>query len=149
MCQGKVMRIAAAATLIPLTAACTLLNPSAGPLEVEITEVAIQPPPAGGALVMFSVTNMTSASVWLARCGDAVIAAVDHAVGPGWDQYSGGACLHIYDMSPSELEAGATVSSARSILNSGTYRLRVGFREEPAGKVSWDAMSDWFKVSGI
>ena len=149
MSHGSIMRLATVGTLLVFATACALVGPSDDRLDVKITEVEIQPAPANGALVTFSVTNLGNGSVWLERCGDRVMAAVDYAVGPGWVPYSGDACLAIYDMSPLELEAGTTVSSARSILKPGVYRIRLGFRETPGGDVSWDAVSDGFSVSGI
>ncbi len=144
------MRPATVSTLIAFFAtACALVGPSEDRLDVKITEVEIQPAPANDALVTFSVTNLGNGSVWLERCGDWVMAAVDYAVGPSWVPYSGARCLAIYVGGPLELEAGTTVSSARTILEPGVYRLRLGFRETPGGDVSWDAVSDGFSVFGI
>ncbi len=147
------MRLATVGTLLAFATACALVGSSDDRLDVKITEVEIQPAPANGALVTFSVTNLGNGSAWLERCGDRVMAAVDYAVGAGWVLYSEDWCLTIYANVPLELEAGTTVSSARriarSILKPGVYRLRLGFRETPGGDVSWDAVSDGFSVSGI
>ncbi|MGH7476208.1 MAG: hypothetical protein ACRELD_07955 [Longimicrobiales bacterium] len=101
----------------------------------------------GTADIGFTVLNRGTTIVYLARCGDRLLAAVDHWVTGGWTQQSGDGCLTIYDGSPLEVQPGQTLHSLRVLhAEPGRYRLRLGASEAPTVSAAWTATSDDFRV---
>ena len=93
------------------------------------------------ASVPFSLLNRESASVFVARCGDRVMAALDQWDGQRWTQYSGDACTTVQIQTPLELAPGASVAASRSVLEPGKYRLRIGTVAATSGGFDWSTVS--------
>jgi hypothetical protein len=98
----------------------------------------------GSVSVPFTIKNRGSASVFVARCGGRVRAALDRREDGRWVQYSGDACLAIYPMDPVEVGAHQVLRGARAIRERGQYRLRIGVTEE--GESVWKRTSNSFTV---
>jgi len=76
--------------------------------------------------VPFVVENRGSSTIYLARCGERIMVALDSWQGGQWVQNSGDACLTMEPMDPRPLAPGASVSSVRNVQEAGRYRLRPG-----------------------
>jgi len=98
------------------------------------------------ARVTFRTSNLGSAAVYLSRCGDRVVAAVERWEGGKWVQFSGDYCLAVSDMSPVPLQPGASRDDLRTIGERGRYRLRLGTSQSPSEQPTWDAVSNVFEV---
>ena len=125
-------------------------SPSSGPanvLDVSVPGAAFERvgTPAS-ASVPFSVTNRGSASVFIARCGSRVMAALDRWNGQGWIEYSGDACKAVEMMAPLELAPGASVTTSRSVLDSGKFRLIIGTADGASSSLNWSIHSRDFEI---
>ena len=98
------------------------------------------------ARVTFRTSNLGSAAVYLRRCGDRVMAAVERWESGKWVQVSGDGCLAVNDMSAVPLQPGASRDDLRSIGERGRYRLRLGIARSPNEQPAWDALSNTFDV---
>jgi hypothetical protein len=125
---------------------CDTTQPGAINLDVEITAVEAAPDALGGWTVSYTVTNVGETAVWLARCGDRLMVAVDVRAAVAWNEYSGDGCRAIYDMSPWELAPGATLSGSRRFQEGGRYRFRLGTVADPAETFDWTVASPPFVV---
>ena len=103
-------------------------------------------PATSAASVGFSAQNNGGVTVYLARCGDRLMAAVDRWQGNRWLQYSGDACQTAYNMSPLPLSVGEEHHSARSVHEVGRYRLRLGIGGAPDTGSAWTAASEPFII---
>ncbi len=99
------------------------------------------------ATVPFRATNRGSASVFVARCGTRVMAAVDRWNGQAWVQYSGDACVAIYTVAGLELTPGSSAVASRTLLESGRYRVRIGTSNTASGGFEWSIVSRDFEIS--
>jgi hypothetical protein len=98
------------------------------------------------AVIPFVVTNQGSRSIYLARCGERLMAAPDRREAGQGVQHSGDGCLTNQDMSPVELAPGATVQSQRGVTEAGEYRLRLGSSGSPAEPSQWVIVSNEFTI---
>jgi hypothetical protein len=140
------MRTPALSLLILLLSACqSVMEPGDAALELQTqgSEFVISPTEES-ASVPFTVTNHGPASVWIARCGDRLMAALDRREGGKWVQYSGDGCLMNTLTGPVELGAGEVLQGARGVVDPGQYRLRIGV--SAAGQIGWDRASNGFIV---
>ena len=96
--------------------------------------------------VGFTVENTGDATVYLARCGDALMSAVDRWESVHWEQYSGDLCPAVYPMGPLALAPGARTNGRRVLLEPGRYRLRLGNAPSRVDFPFWDATSNAFHV---
>lgn len=104
------------------------VNPLAAhefPLQVTTEGMVFALPAAGGADVPFAATNSGSEPLFLARCGERIMAAVDRLKNGRWTQYSGDVCQAIHPMDPLRLAGGDTVRGVQGVREAGRYRLRL------------------------
>lgn len=98
------------------------------------------------AVIPFVVTNQDSRPIYLAWCGERLMAALDRREAGQWVQHSGDGCLTNQDISPVELAPGATVQSQRGVTEAGEYRLRLGSSGSPAEPSQWVVVSNEFTI---
>jgi hypothetical protein len=104
-------------------------------------------PALGSATVPFSVVNRGRSTLYLTRCGERLMAALERWENGQWVQYSGDACQTIYPMDPHPLAPSASVSSVHRILEPGRYRLRPGVQTSASEPTIWTAaISNQFRV---
>ena len=127
-------------------AGCSSSSGLSEALRVRVGGGVFEGEPARAALVPFEVVNASTRDLYLARCGERLMAAVDRWNGVRWVQHSGDACLTVADMSPLRLAAGASHQSTRAIAEPGMYRLRLGVSAAPSAEYAWDATSAPFTV---
>ena len=133
-------------TVVAAAFGCGATQPGAIDLHVEIIAVEVAADALGGWTVSYTVTNAGETAVWLARCGDRLMLAVDVRAAVAWNEYSGDGCQAIHDMSPWELASGATLSGSRGFQEVGHYRLRFGTAADPAETLDWTVASPSFVV---
>lgn len=104
-----------------------------------------RPAQGGWVSVPFRVTNRSNGSVFLARCGERVMATIDRWGGTGWEIYGSGACQGIHRMDPMRLAAGAARGGATAIGEAGLYRLRIAVAASATEEADW-AASNTFRV---
>ncbi|CAN5713645.1 hypothetical protein BH23GEM6_BH23GEM6_24330 [soil metagenome] len=101
----------------------------------------------GSASVPFTVENRGTSTLYLARCGERLMAAVDRWENGQWVQHSGDACQTVYPMDARPLAPSASFSSARQVSAPGRYRLRLDARSAPTLPSEWTtAVSNEFTV---
>jgi hypothetical protein len=98
------------------------------------------------ATVPFTVINRGSSSVFVARCGDRVMAALDRWNGHSWVQYSGDACQANLITAGLELTPGSSATASRSVFEPGKYRLRIGATDAASGAFDWATVSRGLEV---
>lgn len=121
-------------------------GPSESGLRVLTSDDRLVLPAQGMAEVSFIITNRGGTSVFLSRCGNRIMSAIDRKERGSWAQYSGDLCQAIYDMSPLEIGPGESLHSMRSIHKAGTYRLRIGARSSRTATAQWTTVSESFTV---
>jgi len=102
--------------------------------------------PGYPASVDFSVTNLTHQRLWLSRCGDRIMTAIDTAAGLTWRQVSGDGCLDVAPQWPLAIEPGATRGSTRGLYAHGRFRLRIGAASAADADYSWTPGSSSFEI---
>jgi hypothetical protein len=132
---------------IAMLGACSASSGPANGLNVNVSGAAFERigTPAI-ASVPFSVVNRGSASVFVARCGARVMAALDRWNGQSWIQYGGDACIAIYTTAALEVAPGASVAASRSVPDAGRYRLRLGAADAATSDFDWSIVSRDFEV---
>ena len=126
---------------------CAAATEPGGQVRVEVLGVSFERGTEGhAASVPFVVANSGTASVYLARCGARLMAAVDRWEGGRWNQYSGDACPAIYPMDPLALAPGTRHQGVRAIGEPGVYRLRVGVAAPTGAAVEWLVASAPFEI---
>lgn len=132
---------------VALVGACSSSSGPADVIEVDVPGERFQRIGSPAiATVPFSISNRGSASAFVAQCGTRVMAAVDRWNGQTWTQDSGDACLAVYMSTPLELPPGASAAAARSVLQPGRYRLRIGVAHAAGGDLDWSIVSGHFDV---
>jgi hypothetical protein len=140
-------RISVTAIAIVTLGACSSVSGPGNDLQLKVSGATFQRVGAPAvAMVPFSLTNRGATSASVARCDSRVMAAVDRWDGGSWVQYSSDACLAVYITAPLELAPGATISAERSVLESGTYRLRIGTSKADGSDFDWSIVSGQFEV---
>ena len=134
------------AFLSPLVTACAGTSAPVAGLVVRTSAVSYTRRASEPAIIDFTVTNTYDHRVYLARCGPRIMSALDRAAASGWAQYSGDACVAIYDMSPLPIEPGVTLGSSRSVYDLGQYRLRIGIISDTGQTYAWESASATFLV---
>jgi hypothetical protein len=141
------MKCLLAVLSVALALGCTLATAPANGVRVETLGAVFDREPGGSfAPVPFVVTNAGAGSVFLAPCGERVMAAVDRWAGARWVQYSGDACPAVFSMAPLELPPGSRLESVRGIGEPGRYRLRLGVVAAASAPTEWSAVSAPFEV---
>jgi len=140
-------RLSVAGTAVLMLGACSALSGPANVVEVNVAAATFERVgiPAV-ATVPFSVTNRGSASAFVARCDNRVMAAVDRWNGQNWVQYSGDACPAIYTTAALEITPGASAAGSQFVLEPGKYRLRVGTVDASNSRLDWSIVSSQFEV---
>lgn len=105
-----------------------------------------RPAPGTFASVPFRVTNRSTAPVFVARCGDRLMATVEGWDGRGWASYSGDVCAAVHPMDPVPLAAGVKREAARAIGEPGLFRLRLGLATQVGAELQPVALSNAFRV---
>jgi hypothetical protein len=133
-----------------LAAACQQLSTGPEPSAVSVrTEAStfVRDAAFGSAMVPFAVENRGRSTLYLARCGERLLAALDRLESGQWVQHSGDACQTVYAMDPRHLAPGATITSVHRVNEPGRYRLRPGVLATAGGPRSWTAaVSNEFTV---
>jgi len=103
----------------------------------------VRSPSEGSVSVPFTIANHGTGSVFVERCGDRIMAAVDrHEEGEWVRGYD--ACLGIYLMTRAEILPGQVLEGTRAILQPGEYRLRVAV--DGGEEAAWSGASNRFTV---
>jgi hypothetical protein len=104
----------------------------------------VRDPAVGSATVPFSVVNRGRSTLYLARCGERIMAVLDRWESGRWVQH-GDACLTDRRMDPWPVSPSATLTSTHHVLQPGRYRLRPGV--STGGTKSWTvAFSNEFTI---
>lgn len=130
-----------------LGASCTSpVGPSVG-LRVETSaEVFVIPARGESVAVRFVTGNLGEKPVYVARCGDRVMAAVERWEATEWVQFSGDGCYAVYNMALLAISAGERREDTRSIRERGVYRLRLGSAPEANQQPGWNLVSNVFEI---
>jgi hypothetical protein len=132
---------------LALAHGCTSATAPSGGVRVDLLGATFDREPGGSiASVPFAVRAVGTRSVFLARCGDRLMAAVDRWDDGRWVQYSGDACLAIHPMAPVELRPDSRLEAVRVIGEPGRYRLRLGVASAGGEPADWSAASAPFEV---
>lgn len=84
--------------------------------------------------IPFTLTNRSSAQVFVSACGDQARVVIEHTTGSAWETYAGGFCLAVLPTTPLPLAAGNTLAGTVSVPGtSGSYRLRARFSVDAGG----------------
>lgn len=136
--------------LLFLAAACQDLGTEARPpvISIHTESTAFELDPVQGmTTVPFVVANRTRATIYLARCGERLMAALDRWQDGRWVQVSGDACQTHLPMVPLPLPSLATTSGERVLDRAGRYRLRPGVNRSAAGNTDYaEVASNEFTV---
>ena len=135
--------------LLIIFAGCQVIStaPGSPQVRVEIERSTVRLDPAvGSATIAFSVRNIGTETVYVARCGGSLAAAFERRESGGWVNAGGGMCLTIYDMSPLALERGEVRRDTLAIQKPGRYRLRIGVSGGSAEQIAWKVVSEPFVV---
>jgi hypothetical protein len=136
-----------AAAAILATAACDgLFTGPDGALRVRTDGTRFVRDAQGFAQVSFTAENRGADTVYLAPCGERVMAALDRLEQGRWVQHSGDACLHLLVAGPFALAPGATHASFRGVMEPGVYRIRPGVHPRPGAEPEWRWTSNRFTV---
>lgn len=104
-------------------------------------------PILSGPDVTFRVENRSSDTVYLARCGERIMAAVDRREGDRWVAYRSDACRTDLRMDPLRLAPGESATDRHAVQIPGRYRLRLGASRSPGEAPVWDVASHEFEVT--
>ncbi len=142
------IHVFALALLLAVAACQELLDPLPVQLLVQTEGTTfVRDPAAGLAAVPFTMENQSNRTIYVARCGERLMAALDRWESGQWVQHSGDLCQAIYTMDPLALAPGTSLSSVRGVLEPGRYRLRPGIRLAPTEASEWSiAVSNEFMV---
>ena len=121
------------------------VNPE-GRFRVSVPESLIEQEDSAAARVRFFVVNQGDHPVYVARCGDRLMAALDRREGLRWMPYSTDLCQAIYRSEPVKILPGEARSDIRTVQESGHYRIRVGTQRDRNGATRWDVTSNAFEV---
>ncbi len=84
--------------------------------------------------IPFTLTNRSTAPVFVSACGDQARVVVEHTTGSGWETYASGFCLAVLPTTPLPLAAGNTLAGAVSVPGTaGSYRIRPRFSVDASG----------------
>ena len=111
---------------ISALAACQLVAPSP-----ELVAFSFQ----GGASspIAVAVRNISDDVVFLPRCGDHVLPAIERRSGGEWVNAAAAICPANLRMDPIRLDVGAVHQDRVTVTQPGTYRLRLAISRSPAG----------------
>ncbi len=126
--------------------ACTDPVSSERALRVTIAEPLFEQEADTPAEVRFIVANESQHAVFLARCGDRLMVAIDRQESRRWVPYSSDMCQAIHLSDPVEILPGEARTGVRSIVATGRYRIRIGTQRDRNGATSWDVTSNAFEV---
>ncbi len=98
--------------------------------------------------VWFTVKNEGDESIYLPRCGDHVIVAVDRREGGDWRQAYGGSgiCPANLTSGPLQVQPGDSVRSAAGVGGPGRYRIRVRATHTAGSSRFHEAVSNAFTM---
>ena len=131
--------------LLPgLLPACATGPTGADPEGIVVTASADSGPAAG---VSFRVENRTGRTIFLARCGERIMAAVDRWESERWVSHASDACQAVQRMDPLPLDPGAAAGGAQAVQLPGRYRLRLGAASARGEPTVWDVTSPDFTIS--
>jgi len=131
--------------LIVLTG-CSFFEPE--PTVRVITDRGIYslPSPTEGVVVSYTVKNSSSSMVWIPRCGDVFVLAVDLWVDDDWWHVDPGTCPPEMQGAPFLLGVGEEAADQALFLSPGKYRIGVTAYDPTGRSEEWYGVSNEFEV---
>ena len=121
------------------------VNPE-GRFRVSVPEFLIEQEDRAATRVRFFAVNQEETPVFVARCGDRIMAALDRREGFQWMPYSTDLCEAIHMSEPVEMLPGEARSDIRTVQEVGRYRIRNGTQRDRNGATRWSVTSNAFEV---
>jgi hypothetical protein len=110
---------------ISALAACQSVSPSPEPVAFSFQGGASSP-------IAVSVRNISDDVVFLPRCGDHVLPAIERRSGDDWVNAAAAICPANLRMDPIRLDVGAVHQDKVAVTQSGTYPLRLAISRSTA-----------------
>jgi len=112
---------------IATLAACEIVAPTPDPIAFSFRGGASSP-------IEVSFRNISDGVVFLPRCGDRVLPAIERRSGGKWVNAAAAICPASLRMDPIRLDVGAVHQDGLPVTQPGTYRLRLAISRSPAAQ---------------
>ena len=96
--------------------------------------------------VIVSVRNAGSDVVFLPRCGEHMLVAIDRRTGDAWTNAAAAACPMNLRMDAIRLDVGAAYVDSILVSSPGTYRLRVAIQPRSSAAAAESVTSQSFSI---